>query len=279
MVSERKKQEVVEMKQLIEKYPVIGLIDLFKMPSRQLQSIRKSMRKDALIKMCKKSVLLLALKNVTSKKDIQKLSELEVKEPTLILSNIDAFKLFKNLKKSKSPGYAKVNDIATDDIMVSAGPTPLMAGPAIGEFQRAKIPAMVKEGKIHVRQDTVVVKKGDVISDQLANILKKLDIQPMEIGINVLAVWENGIIYSKEILDVDEEVFMQDLNMAYNHALNLSVNINYPNKESIKFLILKGYQHGKNLGINAKILDKGVVEDLVNKANIEAKTLKTKLNI
>ena len=72
MVSEKKKQEVVEIKELIEKYPVVGLIDLFKMPSRQLQFIRKSMRNDALIKMCKKSVLLLALKNVTKKKNIQK---------------------------------------------------------------------------------------------------------------------------------------------------------------------------------------------------------------
>jgi len=279
MVSEKKKHEVIEIKELIEKYPVVGLIDLFKMPSRQLQSIRKSMRKDALIKMCKKSVLLLALKNVTGKKNIQKLTELEVKEPTLILSNIDAFKLFKNLKKSKSPGYAKANDIATDEIIVSAGPTSIMAGPAIGEFQRAKIPAMVKEGKIHVRQDTVVAKKNDVISAQLANILKKLDIQPMEIGINVLAVWEEGIIYSKEILDVDEEAFMRELSKAHAYALNLSVNIHYPNKESIKFLILKGYQHGKNLGINAEILDKGVVKDLMNKANVEAQVLKTKLNI
>ena len=57
MVSNKKKQEVVRMKELIEKYPNIGLIDLFKMPSRQLQSIRKNMRKDVLIKMCKKSVL------------------------------------------------------------------------------------------------------------------------------------------------------------------------------------------------------------------------------
>jgi large subunit ribosomal protein L10 len=279
MVSEEKKQEVVEIKELIEKYPVVGLIDLFKMPSRQLQAIKKSMRNDALIKMCKKTVLLLALKNVTKKGNIQKLGELDVKEPTLILSNIDAFKLFKTLKKSKSPGYAKPNDIATDEIKVPAGPTTLMAGPAIGEFQRAKIPAMVKEGKIHVRQDTVVAKKNDVISAQLANILKKLDIQPMDIGINVLAIWEGGVIYGKEILDVDEEAFMQELSKAHNHALNLSVDIHYPNKESIKILILNGYRYGRNLGINAEIFDKGVVKDLMNKANVEAQVLKTKLKI
>jgi len=279
MVSKKKVKEVAEIKELIDKYPVVGLIDLFKMPSRQLQSIRKAVRKDALIKMCKKSVLSLALKNVTGKKNIQKLNELGPKEPTLILSNIDAFKLFRSLKKSKSPGYAKPNDIATYDITVPAGPTSIMAGPAIGEFKRVNITSMVKEGKIHIREDTVVVKKDEVISAQLANLLKKLDIQPIEIGINVLAVWEGGIIYEKDVLDVDEDALIQKMKEAHDYALNLSVKACCPNKESIKILIMKGYQHGKTLGIKAEILDKGIAEDLMRKANIEAQVLKTRLNI
>jgi len=155
----------------------------------------------------------------------------------------------------------------------------MLAGPAIGEFQRAKIPAMVKEGKIHVREDTVVVKKNDAISAQLANILKKLDIQPIEIGINVLALWEDETLYCKEILDVNEEAYIQNIREGYIQALNLSVNIGYLNKESIKILLLKGYQQAKSLGINAEIFDKGVIENLINKASAEAQVLKTKLNI
>jgi large subunit ribosomal protein L10 len=279
MVSEKKKQELAEIKELIEKYPVVGLLDMFKMPSRQLQYVRKSIRKDALIKMCKKNVLLLALKNITGKENIQKLSEIDAKEPTLIFSNIEPFKLFRVLSKNKSTRYAKPGDVVMNDIIVSAGPTSMLAGPAIGEFQRVKIPAVVKEGKIHVREDTIVAKKNDVISDQIANILKKLDIQPVEVGINVLALWENGVIYGKEILDVNQETYIQNIREAYNHALNLSVNIEYPTKESIKILLVKAYHHAKNLGINAKILDKGVIEDLINKASAEAQFLKTKLNI
>jgi large subunit ribosomal protein L10 len=279
MVSEKKKQELAEIKELIEKYPVVGLLDMFKMPSRQLQYVRKSIRKDALIKMCKKNVLLLALKNITGKENIQKLSEIDAKEPTLIFSNIEPFKLFRVLNKNKSTRYAKTGDVVINDIIVPAGPTSMLAGPAIGEFQRAKIPAVVKEGKIHVREDTVVAKKNNVISDQIANILKKLDIQPIEVGINVLALWENGAIYGKEILDVNQETYIQNIREAYNHALNLSVNIGYPTKESIKILLIKAYQHAKSLGVNAKILDKGVVEDLINKASAEAQVLKTKLNI
>jgi large subunit ribosomal protein L10 len=279
VVSEKKKREVAEIKELIEKCPVIGILDLFKMPSRQLQSIRKKLRGTAIIRMCKKRLMERALKEVKGKKDVQKLSEFPAKKPALIFSQIDPFKLFKILKENKSLRYAKANDIAPNDIIVPAGPTSLPAGPAIGELQRVKIPAMVKEGKIHVREDTVVVRKGEEISSQIANVLKKLDIQPIEVRINLLGVWEDGIIYRKDILDVDEEAYKQMIKEAHVSALNLCVNVCYPNKESIKILITKAYQHGKNLGLNAAILDEGIVEDLIAKAVTQASALKERLKI
>jgi len=279
MVSERKKQEVKEIKELLEKYPVIGMLDLYKMPSKQLQSMRKKLRDKILIKMSKKNLISLALQEIKDKKDVEKLQDLKPTEPALIFTNMDPFKLFKTLKMSKSPTYARANDIAQDDIMIPAGPTSLMAGPAIGELQRVKIPAMVKEGKIHVRKDTIVVKKGEKISEQLANVLKKLDIQPMEVTVNLLGVWEDGVIYGKNILDVDEKEYIQNIMNAHTYALNLSVNIRYLNKESIKLLIQKVYQEGKNLGINAGILDKDIVEDLIEKANIQAQNLRGILKI
>ena len=279
MVSERKKQEVNEIRELIEKYPVIGILDLFKMPSRQLQFIRKSLRGNVLMKMSKKRLIKLVLKDVKGKKDIEKLDKLTPKEPALIFTEMNAFEIFKVLKKNKSLRYAKENDIAPDDIVVHAGPTSLMAGPAIGELQRVKIPAMVKEGKIHVREDTIVVKKGEIISSQLANVLKKLDVQPMEVAVNLLVVWENGVVYEKEILDVDEELYAQNIREAHTYALNLCVNVCYPNKESIKILLRKAYQNGKNLGIKAKFLDRGVVKELMGKANSQAQMLKGMLKI
>lgn len=279
MVSERKKQSVVELRQLIEKYPVVGILDLFKMPSRQLQFIRKDIRGNVLVKMCKKRVITLALKDIKGKTGIEKLDEFIPREPALIFSEMSPFKLFKTLKKSKSRGYAKLNDVTPEDITITAGPTALAAGPAIGELQRLKIPAMIKDGKIHVREDFVVARKGELISDQLSNVLKKLDIQTIEIGIEVLGLWENGIVYKKDILDVDESAYVQDIRDAYTHALNLCVNTCYSNKESIKILIQKAFQHGKNLGISAKILDKGIVEGLIERANLQAQNLKGVLKV
>jgi large subunit ribosomal protein L10 len=279
MVSERKKQELAQLKETVENYPIIGIIDLFKMPSKQLQYIRKNLRREVLIKMSKKGLINLALKDIKNKKNIEKLNELKINEPGLILTQINPFKLSRILKENKSLTYAKENDIAPDNIIIRAGATNLLAGPAIGELQRLKIPSMIKEGKIHVREDTTVVKKGEVISSQLAGLLKKLDIQPILIGINLLAVWEDGVVYGKEVLDVDEKLYAKKISYAYVSALNLAVNVGYPTKDSIKILIQKAFLEAKNLGVNAGVFDKDIINDLVMKANIKAHALKERLKI
>jgi large subunit ribosomal protein L10 len=229
--------------------------------------------------MSKKGLISLALKDVKNKKNIEKLNEIKINEPGLILTQMEPFKLFRILKSNKSLTYAKENDIAPDDLMIRAGATNLLAGPAIGELQRLKIPSMIKEGKIHVREDTTVVKKGELISSQLAGLLKKLDIQPILIGINLLAVWEDEVIYGKEVLDVDEKLYAKKISDAYISALNLAVNVGYLTKDSIKILIQKAFLEAKNLGVNAGIFDKDIINDLVMKANIKAHALKEKLKI
>lgn len=279
MVSERKREEVKRIRELMERYPVIGVLDLFKMPSRQLQLVRKSLRGEAVITMPKKRLMGLAFKGVKTKKDLEKLSELEPQVPALVFTEMNPFELHEKFEKSKFPGYAKENDIAPEDIVIPAGPTKLPAGPAIGDLQRLKIPAMVKEGKIHVRKDTTLVKEGETISGEVANLLKKLDVQPMEIGINLLGAWESGLIFRRDLLSMTKERFIEDVREGHIYALNLSVNIRYPNAESIKILMGKAHREAKNLGVNAKILDEGVIEDLVSKARIQAQSLGVKLNV
>jgi len=279
MVSEKNKKELECTKNEMEKYPIIGILDLFKIPSSQLQSIKKDLRGQAAIKMIKKNIIERAFKDIKNKQNIADLNKFECKEPALIFSEINSFKLFNIIKKNKFPTYAKGGDEAPEDIIVSEGPTNLPAGPAIGELQRAKIPAIVKDGKISVKQDTVVLKKGEKISSQVANILRKLDIQPMEIGINLLGTWENNVIFNASVLNVDQEQYLENLKKCHISSLNLSVSICYPNKKSILLLIQKAFKDAKSLGFNARIFNKDVIGDLISKADLQTKALKQKINV
>jgi large subunit ribosomal protein L10 len=274
MVSQKKIDQTKVLTEKVKKYSVIGLLDFYKLPSRQLQSMRKDLRGEVEILMRKKCVIKRALEGVKDKKGLTDLLELDAKKPALILTNMNPFKLYKILDENRSPTYAKPGEIAPKDIVVPEGPTMVPAGPAIASFQKAKIPAMVKEGRIHVRKQTKVVKKGEEINSDVASILKKVDIQPMEISIDLLAAWEGGTIFGEDVLAIDVNEYFDKLQIAYNHAINLSMNTGYVTKESVKLMIQKAFNEARYVGVECNILDKGVIEEVLKKAQIHAKNLK-----
>lgn len=244
MVKEEKIKQVEELKKLFGKYSVVCLLDMFKLPSKQLQEIKKELREKAEIKMVKKAVLLHAMEGLD--KSVSDLEKHIPSQPAIIFTKLEPFRFYSTIDKLKSPTFAKEGDIAEEDVEVKAGPTSLLPGPAISELTRAGIPAGVEEGKIAVKKDVVVAKKGEKISKFLADALKKLKIQPVKIGLNIVAINENGKIYLKEVLDLIK-TYPEKLKEASSHALNLSINISYPTKENINFLLTKGFNAAKSL--------------------------------
>ena len=247
MVREEKVAKAEELKNSIEQSPVVGLIDMFKLPSRQLQEIKKKIRGIGTIKMTKKSLLEIAIKNST-RQNMKELADIIPQQPAIILTNVDPFKFYSTVDKMRSHTFAKEGDISQGDINVSAGPTNILPGPAIGELSKAGIPVGVEEGKIAVKKDSTVAKKGDVISKQLAAALRKLGIEPMEVGLKIVAIYDNGIIYKADALSL-VNIYPERLKEAYNNAMNLSINISYPTKENIKFLLAKAFNSANALKI------------------------------
>ncbi len=243
MVKEEKLKAVEELKGCLEKSPVVGVIDIHKMPSKQLQEIRKMLRGEANIKIVKKIILRFAIEGA-KKDNIKSLENVLPTQPGLILTDMDAFKIFSKIMGMKFKTFAKEGDVAKEDIWAYAGPTSLMAGPAISEFQQAGVPASIESGKITIRKDALVVKAGETISAGKANVLRKLKIEPMEILLDVVAIYQKGEIVNKDALKMVLE-FPKMLPSAFINALNLSVYIAYPTKENISQLLAKASMAGK----------------------------------
>ena len=271
-VAEWKIEEVKELEKFIDDKKVIGVVDIESLPSRQLQEIRKKLRGKAEIRVSKSILIQKAIENL-KREDLKKIEQYMEGPCGIIVSDEDPFKLCRFLKKNRSKALAKAGMIAPSDIIVPAGNTDMPAGPVLSELKIAKIDVKIEKGKIVISSDSQVANKGDVISQQLANALAKLGITPMEIGLKIAAVLEKGVIYTADVLDVDEEKFMQDLVGAYRSALNLAVNAGYPNKESIKIMIQKAYQNAKNLAVNADILTKDTIGCTLAKASGQASAL------
>jgi large subunit ribosomal protein L10 len=248
-VNPKKIKEVEDLAKLINSYPVIGILELYKTPASALQKIKTAFRGKAVIKVSRKSIILLAFEKAGK----QNLKEFIKSYPALILTNMDSFKIYNNLRKRKIPATAKAGDVAIKDIEIKAGPTDLMPGPAISTLTKVKIPAKVESGKIAIMKDAVVCKAGGTISLDLASALQLLKLQPMEVGLNVVVMEEKGIVYKAEQLVVDEEKIFNDIQRAIHNAFNLSMNANYPTKETIGFMISKAYLSAKQLAKETKM--------------------------
>jgi len=254
---EQKSKQAEEMKRFFEKYPVIGIIDMFKTPAIILQNVKKKSRGQAAIKMTKKVVLVMALKGVREKKkNFEEFEKLIPQQPAIVFTESDPFMFYAMVNRLKMPTAAKEGDVAPNDISVSAGPTNLLAGPAISELTKVGIPAGVEEGKISVKKDVVVTRKGDIINKALANALKKLGIEPMQVGLNIIAIYQNGMIYGKEALSLVGEGYLNKVREAFTQALNLSVSIGYPTKTNISYLLAKAKLHADALASKIKIENK-----------------------
>ncbi len=252
MVKEKKIKAVEELEKKIEMYDVIGLLDIHKLPSRQYQEIQKQIRGEVEIVMTKKSVLTHAIE-ISNKPNIKELEKFLPTQPVLIFTKLEPFKFYMTATKMKSPTYAKEGDISDDEILISAGPTGLMPGPVISEFSKVGILAGVEEGKIAIKRDKVVAKRGDVISKDLANVLRKLRIQPIKVGLNIVAVYDRGTIYLKDVLSLAGQGYIDQTLLAHQHAINLSVAIGYPTKENIKMLLAKAYRESQAIVPKVKL--------------------------
>jgi len=274
MVKEQKLKAVQDLRKKLEAHDVIGILDMHKLPSKQYQEIQKQIRDKVHVIMTKKSILMHALDGM-SKPNIKEFEKLVPTQPALIFTELAPFNFYMTATKMKSPTYAKDGDLAEEEILVSAGPTGLMPGPVISEFSKVKIPAGVEEGKISVKKDTVVARKGDVISKDLANILRKLKIQPVRVGLNIVAVYDGGTIYLRDVLSMAGQGYIDMTLLAHQRAMNLSVSAGYPTKENIKLLLAKAYRESQAIGTKIKIPEEPAPEPAAQPEKAQTETEKS----
>ncbi len=266
------KQEVVgELVEKLERYPVVGILDIADLPASQFQQMRQKLREQAEIIVSKNTLLKLSLDRVAERKD-PKLQELinHLRGPTaLILARVGPFKLSKVLRESKTSAPAKPGSKSPKDIVIPAGETGFAPGPVVGELQRVGIEARIQAGKIVILEDCQLLKEGDVISKGVADALTKFGIHPLELGLKLRAVYEAGMIFSGEVLEFDEAKAVGQLQLACVSAVNLAINVDYPTSVTIGIMISKAGVAARNLALNACLPISEVMPSLLNSAYSE----------
>jgi large subunit ribosomal protein L10 len=234
---------------------VISIGDITSLPSKQFQNIRKNIKDKVVVRVTKKRLIKKAIESL-KEKDLKSLEKyIEKSMPVVLFTNEDPFRLYKLLKKSKSKAAAKPGQVSPNDLIVEAGPTNFTPGPIIGELGQLGIVAAVENGKVTIKRDKLLVKEGEIINGKQASLLAKMGIEPMEIGLNIKVVYDDGILYEKSALDFDEDKLLNDIKIAHRNAISIAMKIGYTTKETIKLLISKAAAQARSLNskLNLKI--------------------------
>lgn len=279
MVSETKKLLVSQLIKDLQSYPIVGLVNMENLPAPQLQKMKKMLKeKGVKIIMARKKLLNLALKG-SKLENIQDLSVKIRGMPAFILTKDNPFTLCSIIQKNKSEAPAKAGQTSPKDIVVKAGPTNFAPGPIISEFASVGIKTKVDQGKLAILADATIVKEGEIINQKVAETLKRLDIKPMEIGLKLVAVWENGLVFEAKQLHIDEKEYAQNIAQAVRWSMNLAVEIVYLTSETTELILQKAFREAKAVALDGEIINDTTKEEILAKAEAQALSVKEAGNI
>ena len=270
-IAPRKLQEVKFLKENIEKYNVIGLVSMEKIDARSITKLRKALRGKVVMRMSKKRLIKRALEG-SKKKNIQKLADEIMGSSALIFTNMNPIELSQFLVSNATKGPAKAGDIAPDAITVPAGDTRIPPGPIISEFSSIlKLPTMIKDGTIHIREDAVTHEKGASIDLKQALLLKRLGIEPMTVSLDFYCAWENGAILPREVLHLDIDKILNEFATGHQHGLNVAMSLKMVTNATVVPLLSLASQHATAIALNTPgLFIPSIIPQYLAKASIIA---------
>ncbi|MCD6106517.1 MAG: 50S ribosomal protein L10 [Thermoplasmata archaeon] len=238
MVAEWKKKEVEELASLIAKGKVVGIVGIQGVPAAQMRRIRERLKEVGRLRVSRNRLIARALEKAKSSKPGVEALARHLNGPSgIVVSDLPAYDLFWTIERLKERAPAKGGEVAPEDIVVEPGELPLKPGPVVAELQAAGIPVVIDRGKVKVKERKVLVRKGERIPREIALALSKMDILPLEVGLDARAFWEEGLILTREHLSITPEDVAAMIAGAREESLRLAVGIGYAVPETIPILL------------------------------------------
>ena len=273
-----KKEAVAGLVTLMSKGDVVGVIDVSGVPAQAFQTIRANLRDKADIVMLKNSLIRIAIKEAAKeKKGLEQLVDAVDGQCAIVTTSLNPFRLYKQLDATKTKMPAKGGEVSPEDIEVKAGETAFKPGPVVGELQKAGLPAAIEQGKVVIKKDKVLVKKGDKIPRDVALVLAKLEVFPITVGLDLHAAYDDGMVFKKDVLAVDDKEYLDRVARAASGALNLCVFVSYPTSASIRPMLANAHMKALNLAVNAEIANEETIKLMLAKANAQMLSVASKV--
>lgn len=268
---EWKVKEVGELVERIGNSRVIGIVGMREIPASNLQQMRGELRSQVEVKMVRNNIARRALDS--SSQEIKPLADFIEDQSAIIFSNGNPFKLYSMFEKAKRPMAMRAGTRAPKDIVVEAGETSFSPGPMVGKLQAAGIPAAIKSGKVVINQRITLIKEGEVVSAKTADILKMMEIFPKNVGLELRAVYEGGLVFKAKDLAIDVDGMLSEMASSSARAFNFAADIGYTTPETISAILQKAFTKAKSLVAEGGIPVPGMMGIVLSRAAANAQAI------
>jgi len=236
MSKERKAWYFERMEELINTYSKLFVVSVDNVGSNQMQQIRLALRDlDTVILMGKNTMMRKIIKNYSEANPGHPFANvLPIVKGNIgfVFTNSNLADVRDILEANRVPAPARVGAIAPCDVVVPAGPTD--SGPEqTAFFQALQIATKIVKGRIEITAPVELLFKGDKVGNSEAVLLQKLDIRPFTYGLILEYVYDNGSLYSPEVLDITDEVLEAKFSCALANVAGLSLGAAYPTMASV----------------------------------------------
>lgn len=236
-------QYIFFLQSLLDEYSKCFIVGVDNVGSKQMQTIRHSLREDAVLLMGKNTMIRKAIRShIDNNPALEKLLPHIKSNIGFVFTEKDLVDIRDKILDNKVQAPARAGALAPCDVKIPAQNTGL--GPEkTSFFQALSIPTKISKGTIEILNEIHLIKKNDKVGASEATLLNMLNISPFTYGLVIRQVYDSGTVFDPEILDITPEDIRMRFLQGVRNVAAVSLSIGYPTLASVPHSIVNGLKN------------------------------------
>ncbi|GAA5885711.1 hypothetical protein JCM6882_007537 [Rhodosporidiobolus microsporus] len=255
-----------KLKDLIETYPSIFVVNVDNVGSNQMHQIRQAIRGNGQILMGKNTMVRRAIRLILADHpDFERFLPLVKGNVGFVFTSGDLKDIRDLIVSNKVAAPAKAGAFAPNDIFVPAGNTGMEPGKT-SFFQALNVPTKIARGTIEIVSDVHLVQAGGRVDASQATLLNMLGISPFTYGMKIIQIFSDGNLFPESVLDVAESELVERFVSGIKTIAAISLALNYPTLASVTHSLVNSYKNLLAIALETEVTFEGA-EQLKDRIN------------